>query len=39
MNRRHTVALLLWLLMGTMGVGQGRAQGQREPLRLLTYNV
>lgn len=39
MNRRHTVALLLWLLMGTMGVEQGRAQGQREPLRLLTYNV
>ena len=39
MNRRHTVALLLWLLATGIGVGQGRAQGQREPLRLLTYNV
>ena len=36
MNRRHIVALLL---ATGIGVGQGRAQGQREPLRLLTYNV
>lgn len=39
MNRHLTAVVLLWLLTCSVAMGQGRAQGQREPLRLLTYNV